>query len=112
MSAIPRRFAAACALRSLRQSASLRVPGEPVSGCVSRAAMPSSSYVPRSTSLNDLIAAPSSAIVRENGGIDPGVIPPTSAWCPREATKKTISPSRNTGVTTVMSGRCDPPATG
>ena len=62
--------------------------------------------------MNVLIAAPSSASVLENGGIDPGVIPPTSAWCPRDATKKTHSPSLNTGVITVMSGRCDPPADG
>jgi len=46
----------------------------------------------------------------ENGGIDPGVAPPTSAWCPREATKKLgAAASRNTGVTTVMSGRWVPP---
>ena len=35
MSAIPRRFAATCALRSLRQSASLQRPGRAVSGFVS-----------------------------------------------------------------------------
>ncbi len=45
------------------------------------------------------------------GGIDPGVAPPTSAWCAREAVKKCrCSPdASNTGVTTVMSGRCVPP---
>jgi len=33
----------------------------------------------------DLIATPSSANFLENGGIDPGVNPPTSAWWPLEA---------------------------
>jgi hypothetical protein len=31
--------------------------------------------------------APSSSIVRLNGGIEPGVMPPMSAWCAREATQ-------------------------
>ena len=31
---------------------------------------------------------PSSSMVRENGGIEPGCTPPTSAWWPRAATKK------------------------
>mmetsp|Transcript_7778 Transcript_7778/g.32471 ORF Transcript_7778/g.32471 Transcript_7778/m.32471 type:complete len:244 (-) Transcript_7778:652-1383(-) len=64
--AMPRRFAAACALRSLRLSASLR---EPLSSAIT----PSSSYTPPFTSLNALIATPSSSIEREKGGIDPGV---------------------------------------
>eukprot|EP00982_Pelagococcus_subviridis_P008144 30817-Pelagococcus_subviridis.AAC.1 len=100
MSAIPRWFAATCAARSLRLSRSFRVPGLPSGGFVSSAVIPSSMKTPPSTSLNVLIAAPSSASVLENGGIDPGVIPPTSAWCPRDATKKTHSPSLNTGVIT------------
>ena len=62
---------------------------------------------------------PSSSIVRLPGGIDPGVTPPMSAWCAREATKKSgpadaagpvSASSANTGVTTVRSGRCVPPA--
>lgn len=56
------------------------------------------------------MAAPSSTKLWLLGGMDPGVIPPTSAWWPREATKNLISPFQNTGVITVMSGRWDPPA--
>mmetsp|Transcript_294 Transcript_294/g.1368 ORF Transcript_294/g.1368 Transcript_294/m.1368 type:complete len:216 (+) Transcript_294:1007-1654(+) len=113
MSAMPRRLAATCAFRSLRLSASLRVPGDPLAlGFVSRFVIPSRSYLPATTSLNASMAAPSSAIDRENGGMDPGVIPPTSAWCPLDATRNTISPCLNTGVTTVMSGRWLPPALG
>ena len=29
----------------------------------------------------------------DKGGIEPGAMPPTSAWCPRDATKNTIDPS-------------------
>ena len=45
------------------------------------------------------------------GDIEPGEMPPTSAWCPREATQNRIVffLSSNTGVQTVMSGRCVPP---
>ncbi len=45
------------------------------------------------------------------GDIEPGEMPPTSAWCPREATQNRIDLRRasNTGVQTVMSGRCVPP---
>ena len=42
------------------------------------------------------------------------VMPPTSAWCPRDATKNrgiSLTP-RKTGLTTVRSGRWDPPAAG
>ena len=40
-------------------------------------------------------------------------MPPTSAWWPRLAVKKRSSPRAScTGVTTVMSGRCEPPAAG
>jgi len=55
---------------------------------------------------------PSSTSALECGGMEPGVMPPMSAWCPREATKNTGTPPANTGVITVMSGRCVPPATG
>ena len=61
------------------------------------------------------MSTPSSSIEVENGGIDPGVVPPTSAWWPREATKKLgprdpgAAESMNTGVTTVMSGKWVPP---
>ena len=40
---------------------------------------------PASTSFQLSIYAPSSWIVRLSGGIDPGVSPPTSVWCPRAA---------------------------
>jgi hypothetical protein len=32
------------------------------------------------------ISTPSSSMVVEKGGIEPGVVPPMSAWWPREAT--------------------------
>ena len=66
--------------------------------------------VPPFTSLKLRMAAPSSTRLWLLGGMEPGVMPPTSAWWPRDATKNTILPSLNTGVMTVMSGRCDPPA--
>ena len=44
-----------------------------------------------------------------SGGMDPGVIPPTSAWWARAAVKNTSSSPSNTGMTTVMSGRWVPP---
>ena len=45
-------------------------------------------------------------------GIEPGAIPPMSAWCPRAATKKLGAGAlgAKTGAMTVMSGRCVPPA--
>src|SRR6478735_3316969 len=97
-------------------------------------------------------STPSSWMVVAFGDIEPGEMPPTSAWWPREATQNRISPplpppgggrsprearrervvflldftpprlaaladppppgeggSANTGVHTVMSGRCVPP---
>jgi hypothetical protein len=52
-------------------------------------------------------------LVTEFGRIDiePGEMPPTSAWWPRDATQKvTCLPSASkTGVQTVISGRCVPP---
>ena len=47
-------------------------------------------------------------------GIEPGVSPPTSAWCARVATQPHISSGSptNTGDTVVMSGRCVPPRYG
>ena len=42
---------------------------------------------PFSTILKLFIATPSSSNTFEKGGIDPGVIPPISAWCPLEATQ-------------------------
>ena len=44
------------------------------------------------------------------GDIEPGEMPPISAWWPREATQNRIFlASSNTGVHTVISGRCVPP---
>jgi hypothetical protein len=67
---------------------------------------------PASTSLKSVISTPSSSMLRLSGGIEPGVIPPMSAWWPREPTKNSSrSPAAsNTGVITVMSGRWVPPA--
>ena len=50
-------------------------------------------------------------------GIDPGAMPPMSAWCARLATYPTSDPrpsrpGRNTGETIVTSGRCVPPRKG
>ena len=45
-------------------------------------------------------------------GIDPGDIPPMSEWCARVTAYPTIAPSMSTGLTSVMSGRCVPPAYG
>jgi hypothetical protein len=45
------------------------------------------------------------------GLIEPGAMPPMSAWWPREAVQNRIvlPASSNTGVQTVMSGRWVPP---
>ena len=50
--------------------------------------LPSSLNTPLSTNLKDLNTAPSSCMDLECGGMDPGVIPPMSAWWPRLATKE------------------------
>ena len=57
------------------------------------------------------MSTPSSSTVVARGVIEPGAVPPTSAWWPREATQnRIVSPcSSKTGVQTVMSGRCVPP---
>ena len=60
------------------------------------------------------MTTPSSSSVRDCGGVEPGVMPPMSAWWPRLPTKNKISrpASSNTGVMTVTSGRCVPPLNG
>jgi hypothetical protein len=65
------------------------------------------SNTPPSTILRLTISAPSSNIFTDVGGIDPGSMPPISAWWPREAVKNMISllPWSKTGVMIVMSGR-------
>ena len=110
-SATPRLLAAIWALRSDTLSRRLRVPEESGEvGVVRMREMPSSWNTPSETSLNATMAAPSCASEVELGGIEPGAMPPMSAWCPREATQNTTRPSWNAGETTVMSGRCEPPA--
>ena len=100
---MPQLLAAICARRSDTLSSMLREAAR-----ISRS--PASSNTPASTTLNETMAMPSSARVRELGGMLPGEMPPTSAWWPLDATKKTSSPSSKTGVMAVMSGRCEPPA--
>jgi len=53
-------------------------------------------------------------MVVARGLIEPGAIPPMSAWWPRDATQNRIvfPASSNTGVQTVMSGRWVPPLYG
>src|SRR5438270_5810498 len=43
---------------------------------------------PPSTNLKLRMSTPSSARFFENGGMEPGVMPPISAWCARLAVKK------------------------
>ncbi|MCC2676933.1 MAG: hypothetical protein K0R58_3880 [Ramlibacter sp.] len=45
----------------------------------SSATISASRRTPRSTSLKLLISTPSSSMCVENGGMEPGVMPPTSA---------------------------------
>ena len=75
---------------------------------------PSLSNTPSRTILKLRMCAPSSKIVVDVGGIDPGRIPPMSAWCPRDAVKKITraAAASKTGEMIVMSGRCEPPARG
>ena len=77
----------------------------------SRSSRAASRRTPSSTSSQLSMSTPSSSTRVLNAGMDPGVIPPISAWWPRAATTKSSSlPARsNTGVTTVMSGRWVPP---
>mmetsp|Transcript_856 Transcript_856/g.2500 ORF Transcript_856/g.2500 Transcript_856/m.2500 type:complete len:288 (+) Transcript_856:1618-2481(+) len=62
------------------------------------------------------MTAPSSSSEVESAGMEPGALPPTSAWWPREAQKKAgrdeSSSSKKSGEMTVMSGRWEPPALG
>ncbi len=65
------------------------------------------SNTPPLTILKLTTFAPSSKMVVDVGGIDPGRIPPMSAWCPRDAVKKIREPEgENTGEMIVISGRC------
>ncbi len=89
-----RRCAASCARRSPRRSSGLRMRS------TSRAITSASSRVGGMTT-------PSSSSVRESAGIEPGSRPPTSAWWARVTAKPT-----SVRETSVMSGRCVPPAYG
>ncbi|MNY31647.1 hypothetical protein D3C86_1658180 [compost metagenome] len=53
---------------------------------------------------------PSSKIDFKPPAMDPGTAPPTSEWCAMLAAKKRSTPSQNTGVTMLMSGRWLPSA--
>lgn len=83
------------AFKSLSTSLILRHPELP-GYCAGLSTMYSSnpfrSNTPSLTILNETISAPSSAKLVLVGGIDPGRIPPMSAWCPREAVKKMMFP--------------------
>jgi hypothetical protein len=76
---------------------------------------PGSSKTPCELILNDPSAAPFCHNSVEFRGIEPGTIPPTTASCPRFATKKVISLGfssslSKTGVMVVISDKCAPPA--
>lgn len=80
---------------------------------------------PEVTSRKDVMRAPSWNRAVDVAGMEPPVMPPMSAWWPREAVKKMIEGfeaasepdddeegDEKTGVMTVRSGRWLPPATG
>ena len=112
-SCTPFSLAATCALMSATFTSGLRDGySRPAS---SSASVSASRKRPPSTSSKLSISTPSSSSVRANGGIEPGVMPPMSAWWPRDATKNRIvarRPRRTPGVMTVTSGRCVPPLIG
>ena len=62
----------------------------------------------KSAGIGEPVISQSKALVINvggGGGIEPGESPPTSTWCPRQATKATRVSPRKMGLTTVMS-RC------
>ncbi len=61
---------------------------------------------------SEMIAAPSSAKDLENGGIEPGEMPPMSAWCPGRAIPIAIMeyPSRSCCCAVLSSCLIVPPA--
>ena len=69
----------------VRVAGGIRRPGE------QRAVVSASRNRPFSTSSQLSKSTPSSSIVRLCAGMEPGVMPPISAWWPRDATKKRIS---------------------
>ena len=108
---MPASLAAICALMSAMLVSGLRA------GCgasPSSARNAASRKWPPSRMRKSSITTPSSSRRAELGGVEPGVVPPMSAWWPRLPTKKRISlpASSNTGATTVTSGRWVPPLNG
>ena len=87
---MPELFAATWALKSERLSLRFLVPELPSNfpGALRISVMPSSWKRPSFTSLKATIIAPSSSSLLERGGIDPGAMPPMSAWWPRPDRKK------------------------
>ena len=82
-SSAPFSFAAIWARRSARLVSGSR---DGYSAPVSRASVCASRNSPSSTSSQLSISTPSSSIRVLFAGMEPGEIPPISAWCPREAT--------------------------
>ena len=104
---MPAWLAATCACKSASNSWGLR-------GCIAISRKDASQFerwiAPSRTNNRLRSNRPSSSMLVLNDGMEPGLIPPTSAWCPRLATKKLgFRPPQNTGVIAVMSGRCVPP---
>ena len=102
----PRRHAATCAERSAMFCAMLRAGYSPDA---SNARMSASQNRPSSTISTLSKMMPSSTIVVLSGGIDPGRVPPISAWWARLTTQAISRSSAKTGVARVRSGRCEPP---
>ena len=82
-SCTPFSLAAICAFKSAMFCWVLREGYWPL---LSSATISSWRSTPLSTNLKLLICTPSSSMRVENGGMEPGVVPPTSAWWPREPT--------------------------
>ena len=76
-----------------------------LAGAISASVTAFSWKTPAETSLKDLKQAPSWLREVEWGGIEPGVMPPMSAWWPLEATKKT-GLSESLGVVKGEGGQC------
>uniref|UniRef100_A0A6B0UIF1 Putative secreted protein n=1 Tax=Ixodes ricinus TaxID=34613 RepID=A0A6B0UIF1_IXORI len=88
---MPLLLAAIWACRSARLSRKLRVPLELGSsaGAFSASVRASCWKTPAWTSLKERKVAPSSRMECEWAGMEPGLMPPMSAWWPRLATKNT-----------------------
>ncbi len=108
--ATPRWLAAAAARMSARLSAGAR------DGCrAERSTRSTSAYraSPRRIMCIGAMITPSSSSRVAPGGMEPGRVPPISAWCARLAAYPMSSPpSAWIGVMIVTSGRCEPPSAG